>query len=59
MDVAVAQQALPVPNDGGRRHMQPITSESQSIQRERYPYLIPSDVIALQQQQNQVRLKNY
>lgn len=56
MDVAVAQQALPVPNDGSRRHMPPITSESQSIQRERYPYLIPSDVnVMLQQQQNQVR----
>lgn len=53
VDVAVAQQALPVPNDSGRRHLQPITSESQSMGRERYPYMISGEMVALQQQ-NQV-----
>ncbi|KAG5671998.1 hypothetical protein PVAND_002162 [Polypedilum vanderplanki] len=58
VDVAVAQQALPVPNDNSRRpsHMPP-TSSAENLSslpppRDRgYPYLIPAEVMALQHQQ--------
>jgi hypothetical protein len=60
VDVAVAQQALPVPNDNSRRqqHMPPTSSaENQSSlppPRDRYPYLMPAEVMALQHQQVRV-----
>lgn len=59
VDVAVAQQALPVPNDNNRRqpsHIAVTSADGQSLQppRDRFPpYLLPADVVALQQHHNQ------
>lgn len=65
VDVAVAQQALPVPNDNNRRppsHIAVTSAESQSLHqppRDRFPpYLSPADVVALQQHHSQQVDKN-
>jgi hypothetical protein len=58
VDVAVAQQALPVPNDNHRRPPSHIAvsqaDQSQSLPppRDRFPYLHPTEVILHQQQVN-------
>jgi hypothetical protein len=57
VDVAVAQQALPVPNDNNRRPPSHIAvssaDQSQSLPppRDRFPYMHPAEAVALHQQQ--------